>query len=96
MSWVVFLSLPGTRDLGLDAGLSVLLFGTIGIIIVQGGIGIYPAIVAGTMVEYNIPFTTGYATGWLIWSAQTLMMLIAGSISLVLLPIFNRRNYEKA
>jgi len=96
MSWVVFLSLPGTRDLGLDAGLSVLLFGTIGIIIVQGGIGIYPAIVAGTLLVYAIPTTTGYATGWLIWSAQTIMMLIAGSVSMILLPIFNRKQHEKA
>jgi uncharacterized protein (TIRG00374 family) len=96
MSWVVFMSLPGTSDLGLDAGLSVLMFGTIGIIIVQGGIGIYPAIVAETLLVYNIPSTTGYATGWLIWSAQTLMMLIAGSVSLILLPIFNKRKYEKA
>lgn len=96
MSWVVFLSLPGTRDLGLDAGLSVLLFGTIGIIIVQGGIGIYPAIVAETLLVYDIPMTTGYAMGWLIWSAQTIMMICAGSISLILLPIFNRKNYEKA
>ena len=60
MSWVVFMSLPGTRDLGLDAGLSVLLFGTIGIIIVQGGIGIYPVIVAETLLVYDIPKTTGF------------------------------------
>ena len=96
MSWVVFMSLPGTRDLGLDAGLSVLLFGTIGIIIVQGGIGIYPVIAAQTLDVYHIPKDTGFTSGWLIWSAQTIMMIIAGSISLVLLPIFNRRKYEKA
>ena len=96
MSWVVFMSLPGTRELGLDAGLSVLLFGTIGIIIVQGGIGIYPAIVFETLLVYHIPKTTGYAVGWLIWSAQTLMMLIAGSISMILLPIFNKREHEEA
>lgn len=95
MSWVVFLSLPGTRELGLDAGLSVVLFGTIGIIIVQGGIGIYPLIVAETLLIYHIPKSTGYAMGWLIWSAQTIMMIIAGSISLILLPIFNRKKYEK-
>jgi uncharacterized protein (TIRG00374 family) len=96
MSWVVFLSLPGTSDLGLNAGLSVLLFGTIGIIIVQGGIGIYPFIVAETLLVYHIPRSTGYAMGWLIWSAQTIMMVCAGSVSLILLPIFNRKNYEKA
>lgn len=96
MSWVVFLSLPGTRDLGLDAGLSVLLFATIGIILVPGGIGIYPVIVAEILLVYDIPRTNGFATGWLIWSAQTIMMLIAGTISLILLPVFNKKKYEKA
>jgi hypothetical protein len=93
---VVFLCLPGTRELGLDAGLSVLLFATIGIILVPGGIGIYPTIVVGILLVYNIQETTGYAIGWLIWSAQTIMMLIAGTISLILLPVFNKKKYEKA
>jgi uncharacterized protein (TIRG00374 family) len=94
MAWVVFLSLPQTATLGLDAGLSVLMFATIGIIIVQGGIGIYPAIVAGTLLVYGIPKTTGYAMGWLIWSAQTAMMIVAGSVSLLLLPLFNKWKHE--
>jgi hypothetical protein len=46
MSWIVFLSLPETSGLSLGAGLAVLVFGSIGIILVQGGIGVYPAIVA--------------------------------------------------
>jgi glycosyltransferase 2 family protein len=96
MAWVVFLSLPETAVLGLDAGLSVLMFGTIGIIIVQGGIGIYPAIVAGTLLVYGIPKTTGYAMGWLIWSAQTAMMLVAGAISFLFLPLFNKWKHERA
>jgi len=96
MSWVVFLSLPETATLGLDAAISVLMFGTIGIIIVQGGIGIYPAIVAGALLVYGIPKTTGYAMGWLIWSAQTAMMLVAGAISFLLLPLYNKWKHGQA
>jgi uncharacterized BrkB/YihY/UPF0761 family membrane protein len=90
MAYIVFYSLPETSTLGLDAGLAVLIFGSIGIMIVQGGIGIYPAIVAETLFIYAIPSTTGYAMGWLIWASQTLMILIAGLISLVLLPLINK------
>ena len=50
MAYVVFFSIPASSGLGLDAGLAVLVFGSIGIMVVQGGIGIYPAIVAETLV----------------------------------------------
>ncbi|MBK6345284.1 MAG: flippase-like domain-containing protein [Bacteroidales bacterium] len=96
MAYIVFFSLKETSGLGLDAGLAVLIFGSIGIMIVQGGIGIYPAIVAETLFIYSIPATTGYALGWLIWSSQTIMILLAGVFSLLLLPVLNRSAYVKA
>jgi len=89
MTWVVFLCLPETSDLGIDVGLAVLVFGSIGIIVVQGGIGIYPWIVAEILVMFMVPETKGYATGWLSWTGQTLMITIFGLFSLVFLPILN-------
>lgn len=96
MIYVCFFSLPETSHLGVGAALSMLIFGSIGIMVVQGGIGIYPAIIAETLVLYNITNTTGYALGWLTWSAQTLMIVIAGFASLILLPILNKKTYAKA
>lgn len=96
MAYVVFFSLSETSGLGLDAGLAVLVFGSIGIMVVQGGIGIYPAIVAETLFLWNVPETKGYAMGWLIWTSQTLMILIAGIFSLILLPVLNRSNHDKS
>jgi hypothetical protein len=90
MAYLVFFSLPATTSLGLDAGLGVLIFGSIGIMIVQGGIGIYPAIVAETLILYSITKTTGYAMGWLIWSSQTLTIILLGILSLILLPLLNK------
>lgn len=95
MAYVVFFSLKETASLGLDAGLAVLVFGSIGIMIVQGGIGIYPAIVAETLFLWNVPETKGYAMGWLIWASQTLMILVAGVFSLLLLPVFNKSNHDQ-
>lgn len=91
MSYVVFFSLKETSALSLKAGLTVLVFGSIGIMIVQGGIGIYPAIVAETLVLFSINSITGYAMGWLIWASQTIMILIAGVFSLLLLHTYNRK-----
>lgn len=94
MAYVVFFSLSETSQLGLDAGLAVLIFGSIGIMVVQGGIGIYPAIVAETLFIYSIANTTGYALGWLIWASQTIMILLAGVFSLLLLPVYNKNAHE--
>ena len=91
MAYVVFFSLPETSQLSIEAGLAVLVFGSVGIMVVQGGIGIYPAIVAETLVLFTIVPTTGYAMGWLIWSSQTMMIIIAGLFSLLLLNTFNSK-----
>ncbi len=91
MAYFVFFSFPESSHLGIDAGLATLVFGTIGIMLVQGGIGIYPAIVAETLFLYSVESTKGYALGWLIWSSQTLTIIIIGSLSLILLPILAKK-----
>ncbi|OQX73081.1 MAG: hypothetical protein B6D61_12955 [Bacteroidetes bacterium 4484_249] len=95
MTWVVFFSLPETSHLGLDVGLAVLVFGSIGIVIVQGGIGIYPWIVAEILALFLIPGTKGYALGWLLWTGQTFMVILAGISSMILLPVLNNNINEK-
>jgi uncharacterized protein (TIRG00374 family) len=96
MSYVVFFSLEETSSLLPEAGLAALVFGSVGIMIVQGGIGIYPAIIAETLFLFTIPSTTGYAMGWLIWSSQTIMILLAGVFSLILLNILNKKGHDYA
>ena len=96
MTWLVFFSLPETSNLGIDVALAVMVFGSVGIIIIQGGIGIYPWIVAEILALFAITQTTGYAMGWLLWTGQTIMIIIAGIISLILLPVLNRDSYEKS
>ncbi len=93
MTYIVFLSLEETSVLSFNAGLIVLMFGSIGMIVVQGGIGIYPAIVAETLLLFAIPAPIGYAYGWLVWIAQQAMIVVFGAASFALLPITNR-NYD--
>ena len=95
MTHVIFMSMDETMHLGLNASLVVLMFGSIGIIVVQGGIGIYPAIVAETLILYNIPEVNGYALGWLLWSAQQIIIILIGSLSFGLLPVLNKFNKDE-
>lgn len=92
MVFICFFAMKETAHLGFDAGLSVLIFGSIGIMIVQGGIGVYPAIVAETLAIYGISEVKGYALGWITWSAQNVMIVVLGVVSLILLPLLIRKH----
>lgn len=83
-----------TSGLNAFAPFSVLVFGTIGIMLVQGGIGIYPVISAETLVLYGIASVHGYAFGWLAWSAQTITIIILGVIALIVLPLINKKTIK--
>jgi uncharacterized protein (TIRG00374 family) len=95
MLYVIFFCFSETASLGMGAGLSSLVLGSIGIMITPGGIGLYPAIIQETLVLYGIARPTGLALGWIAWTAQTVMILIVGGISLLLLSI-NRTKHGKA
>jgi hypothetical protein len=95
MVYVCFFCFTSTSTLSPGAGLSSLVLGSIGIMITPGGIGLYPAIVQETLLLYGLSRTTGLALGWIAWTAQTAMILIVGSLSLVLLS-FNKNPDEQA
>jgi glycosyltransferase 2 family protein len=95
MVYVCFFCFTSTSSLSPGAGLSSLVLGSIGIMITPGGIGLYPAIVQETLLLYGLTRTTGLALGWIAWTAQTAMILLVGSLSLILLT-FNKNPDEQA
>lgn len=86
-----FFTLEETSHLGIKAAMAVLGFGSIGMIVTQGGIGAYQVLVQQTLLLYGIHATTGYAFGWILWLAQTLLVMVLGLLSLLLLPILNKK-----
>jgi hypothetical protein len=94
MLYICFFCFSDTGALGLGAGLSSLVLGSIGIMITPGGIGLYPAIIQETLQLYGIVRTTGLALGWIAWVAQTGMIILIGGISLILLS-FNKKSHGK-
>jgi uncharacterized protein (TIRG00374 family) len=73
-------ALPLMNNLGWGSGLSLLFAGAVAMIIVQGGIGAYPLALMQVLVLYNIDKSTGLAFGWLIWTLQTLVVLVFGAL----------------
>ncbi len=93
--YLVFFSLSETAHLSFNAAFAATVFGSFGMMLVQGGIGVFPVLIAETLALYAIPETIGYAQGWLLWGAQTITILIFGIASIILLPILvKRRNHE--
>ena len=95
MAYVCFFAMEATDHLGLMAGLSVLAFGSIGMVApVQGGIGAYHLMVRETLKLYGIAEAAAVSFAFLIHGAQTFILILFGFISLILLPILNKKTDE--
>ncbi|MFQ3304958.1 MAG: hypothetical protein ACI9JT_001037 [Polaribacter sp.] len=56
----------------------------------NGGIGLYPIAVASALALFDIPTETATAFGWIMWTAQTAMIIIFGGLAFLCLPIYNK------
>jgi len=86
MFYVCFFSLPETRTVPFLGILAAFVLGGIAIIVVQGGLGAYPLAIQVVLGLYGVDENVGYAFGWVVWTAQTALLLIMGFISLQLIP----------
>lgn len=91
MYYAPFFALPETSEASLAAVLASFVMASFSIILVQGGIGVYPVAVAQTLVLYGIGYEAGFAMGWIIWVAQTIMIVTFGVASLILMPLVNSK-----
>ena len=89
MFYVVFLALPETSNVPIAGVLAAFVMGGLSIILVQGGIGVYPLFVAIVLELYGLSETTGVTLGWIIWTGQTAMILGWGAVSLIAMPMLN-------
>jgi hypothetical protein len=94
MVYLMYFSIPSTSNLSVESAFIVLVFGTIGIIVIQGGIGIYPLIVSEVLLIYGADITDGFTIGWLSWSVQTIMIIIMGLIAFTLFG-FKKNNKDE-
>ncbi len=86
-----FWGLDSTASLGIGAACSVLSLATLSMIVTPGGIGSFPIFVMQTLMIYGLTSAQGKAFGWLMWSASTGLIVLVGFVSLLLLPVLNKK-----
>lgn len=90
MFYLCFFSLPETSTVPFGGILTAFVLGGFTIVATNGGIGAYPLAIQGVLLLYEVDKNTGGAFGWIVWTAQTLMLIILGAISFVLMPLYNK------
>ena len=92
MFYITTFALPELDNISIGAILIAFIAASFSIAATNGGIFVYPLAVGAAFSLFGISETTGVAFGWIMWSSQTLMLIILGSLSFVFLPIYNRNN----
>ncbi|WP_372753790.1 lysylphosphatidylglycerol synthase transmembrane domain-containing protein [Labilibaculum sp.] len=96
MTYICFFSFGFTSNLPAIAGLTVFVMGAFGMVApVQGGIGAWHFMVIGTLLVYlpevsNIE-NMSKSFALVVHGSQTAMIIILGSLSVIALPIANRK-----
>lgn len=97
MIYIVFWSFDFTEHLSLLTGLTVFVMSAFGMVAPSpGGIGTWHFMVIETLFVFGISKADGYAFAIAAHGSITLMVIIIGVASVILLPIVNKKNKEIA
>ena len=95
--WVMYVcmfwaTIPAIEGLNVPFGGILIGFiaGGFSIAATNGGIGLYPIAVAGALALFDIPTEPATAFGWIMWTAQTAMIIVFGGLAFLFLPIYNK------
>ncbi len=91
MFWAIKYTVAETAALGLGELLVAFIAGAFAITTTNGGIGLYPIAVSKSLEIFGIDPVSGDAFGWIMWISQTLMVVVFGAISFLILPLWNRK-----
>ena len=84
MLWITAMALPDLQDININAIFACFIAGTIAIGATPGGIGLYPIMVASALTQlYGYDGQVAKSFGMLMWSSQTIFMILLGVISLI-------------
>ncbi|UPS92396.1 MULTISPECIES: lysylphosphatidylglycerol synthase transmembrane domain-containing protein [unclassified Bizionia] len=90
MFYTTSFSVEALNGITLGAILIGFISATFSIAATNGGIGSYPIAIYAAFSIFAIPEAPSIAFGWIIWTSQTLLIILFGGLSLLYLPIFNR------
>lgn len=95
MFYAVMLSFPEMNQLPFIAVLTAFVIGGLSMSATNGGIGVYPIAIQQILLTYGVTEEVGLAFGWVIWIAQTVLVIFFGFLSFMLLPVVNRKRYSE-
>ena len=95
MFYVTALAIKDLEGISTGAILLGFISASFSIAATNGGIGSYPIAVFAAFSVFGIDKDPSYAFGWIMWASQTLMIIVFGGLSLIYLPIFNRKKRLK-
>jgi uncharacterized protein (TIRG00374 family) len=90
MFYVTTFALPDLNTVSVGAVLVAFISASFTIAATNGGVFVYPVAVMAAFTVFGIAKDPSFAFGWIMWSSQTIMIIIAGSLSFIYLPIYNR------
>jgi hypothetical protein len=90
MLWVIKFTVAETVSLSISQLMVAFVAGAFAMATTNGGIGLYPIAVSNALAIFGISSVSGDAFGWIMWIAQTLMIVVFGAISFLILPLLNR------
>ncbi|MEI6864832.1 lysylphosphatidylglycerol synthase transmembrane domain-containing protein [Flavicella sp.] len=90
MLYVAKFAIPETSDISINAVLISFVIATFSYAATSGGIGAYPIAIQSALLLYGVSEVAGLSFGWIIWTSQTLMILVFGGLSFLFLPLFNK------
>lgn len=91
LTYLPVFAFPSTQHITVLGGLAFFVIGSYGMVApVQGGIGAWHFMVAGTLVVIGINDQDARVFALIVHAAQTLMIVVLGIITTALLPIVNR------
>jgi uncharacterized protein (TIRG00374 family) len=95
MFYVTTFAFPELHDISIAAVLIGFILASFSIAATNGGIGSFPEAVVIAFLLFNMTEDPSRAFGWIMWSTQTLVIIIFGGLSLIYLPIYNRKKTKQ-
>ena len=91
MFYITTFALPEIANIPLAAILIGFILASFSIAATNGGIGSFPEAIVIAFSLFSVAEDPSRAFGWIMWSTQTIIIIILGGFSLIYLPIYNRK-----
>ena len=90
MFYVTTFAVPELHDIPFIAVVIAFISASFTIAATNGGIFFYPLAVYAAFSLFGLEKEPSIAFGWIIWTSQTIMIILCGILSFVFLPVYNR------